>query len=487
MRISRRRLLKVAAAGAMLASPAARTRGWAAAAAPRPPVLNDASRLNATPVAAHRIVRTNDEQRYVEDVRALLREAVQEGHPVCVGGARHSMGGQSLPRNGIAASLTLPKCEPDTAARIYRVRAGTRWIHVLRTLDPFGFSVAVMQSNSDFSVGGTLSVNAHSWPVPYGPFGTTVRAFRLMLADGTVVTCSRTENAELFSLVIGGYGLFGIVLDADVEMAENILLAQTFERMPASRVAERFVAAVRDAPVRMAYARLSVAARGFLEDAFVTSYRPVPVQPAPLPRANRSVAYTLLSRQALRRQIGSERGKQLRWYAETMLLPQLAAKRPLTRNTILSYPVSVLAETSPRRTDILHEYFVPPDRFGEFLAACRAIIPPAKQDLLNVTLRFVDTDPVSVLSFAPAPRIAAVLLFSQGVSAEADRAMAATTERLIDAVLAIGGSYYLPYRLHARPDQLRRAYPAVDAFIAKKREYDPQLRFRNLMWDRYFA
>ena len=73
---------------------------------------------------------------------------------------------------------------------------------------------------------------------------------------------------------------------------------------------------------------------------------------------------------------------------------------------------------NPRRTDILHDYFVPPARFGEFLAACRALIPPSKQELLNVTLRYVDTDPVSVLSFAPAPRIAAVLLFSQGVTTE---------------------------------------------------------------------
>ena len=483
--ISRRHLLKAAAASALLVSPTVRAQ--AEGSARRPPVLNDASRLNPTPVAAHRIVRVDDERRYVEDVRALLREAEREGRSFCVGGARHSMGGQSLPRNGIAASLTLPKCEPDTAARIYRVRAGTRWNHVIRALDPLGFSVAVMQSNSDFSVGGTLSVNAHSWPVRYGPFGTTVRAFRLMLTDGTVVTCSRTENAELFALVIGGYGLFGIVLDADLEMTENVLLLPTFERMPAGSVAEQFVAAVRDAPVRMAYGRLSVAARGFLEDAFVTSYRPASVQPDPLPRASRSAAFTFLSRQALRRQVGSERGKQARWYAETVLLPPLAAKRPLTRNAILNYPVSVLAETSPRRTDILHEYFVPPERFGEFLAACRAIIPPSKQDLLNVTLRYVDTDPVSVLSFAPAPRIAAVLLFSQGVSTEADRAMAAVTEKLIDAVLAIGGSYYLPYRLHARADQLQKAYPRLDAFVAKKREYDPQLRFRNLMWDKYFA
>ena len=42
-----------------------------------------------------------------------------------------------------------------------------------------------------------------------------------MKADGQVVRCSRTENAELFSLVLGGYGLFGIILDADLHVVAN--------------------------------------------------------------------------------------------------------------------------------------------------------------------------------------------------------------------------------------------------------------------------
>jgi hypothetical protein len=46
---------------------------------------------------------------------------------------------------------------------------------------------------------------------------------------------------------------------------------------------------------------------------------------------------------------------------------------------------------------------------------------------------------------------------------------------------------YLPYRLHATRAQLRAAYPRADEFIAAKRRTDPQLRFRNALWDSYFA
>jgi FAD/FMN-containing dehydrogenase len=307
-----------------------------------------------------------------------------------------------------------------------------------------------------------------------------------MLADGTLLTCSRTENPELFALAVGGYGLFGIVIDADIEMVENALLMPTFEVVPAARLAGRFVAAATEASVQLAYGRLSVARENFLEESMIVSYRPAkPLLERP-PAVQRSRVYGFVSRALFRAQIGSERGKAARWYAESVLLPRAAATRPITRNSILSYPVSALADTDRSRTDILHEYFLPAERLAEFLIACREIIPPA-QDLLNVTLRYVDADPISVLAFAPGPRIAAVMLFTQPATPEADAAMRAVTERLIDAALKLGGSFYLPYRLHARADQVRAAYPRLPEFLASKRHYDPQGRFRNLMWDKYFA
>jgi len=45
----------------------------------------------------------------------------------------------------------------------------------------------------------------------------------------------------------------------------------------------------------------------------------------------------------------------------------------------------------------------------------------------------------------------------------------------------------LPYRLHARRDQVAAAYPNVARFIERKRHYDPRLLFRNAMWQGYFA
>ena len=485
MSVSRRRFLAGSAALAAL-PPFSRAQAAVRRAPSAPFMLDDASRLNETPISRQAILTSREDTRLLRELRATLGEAATEGRPIAFGGARHSMGGQSLPRNGIAASFAAAVIEPDTKGRTYRVSAGARWRDVIRVLDPIGFSPAVTQSNHDFSIGGTLSVNAHGWPVPFGPFGSTVRRFRIMLADGSVVTCSNSENAELFRLTIGGYGLFGIVIDADLAMVENSLLTPGSELMKADAFAQRFVARANDPSLRMAYGRLSVAREGFLQQALLVGYSPAPQQPVRMPSQKNSSAFALVSREIFRAQIGSERGKRARWMAETRLMPKVG-QVALTRNTLLNEPVAALADRDSSRTDILHEYFVAPDRLNDFLAACREIIPSHRQDLLNVTLRYVDGDSSSVLTYAPQPRIAAVMLFVQKRTAEADGDMRAMTVKLIDRTLAIGGSYYLPYRLHATREQLRAAYPRLDEFVAAKWRYDPLLRFRNALWDSYFA
>src|SRR5262245_37808091 len=411
------------------------------AGATEPTVLNDASGLNPTPVFRHWIVHPNEQVELIARLRNELKAAAAERRPVCVGAARHSMGGQSLPRDGLAITVNSGRCEADKSAKTFLADGGTRWRHVIAALDRIGFSPAVMQSNHDFGVAATFCVNAHGWPVPYGPFGTTVRSLRLMLADGTVVNCSRTENQELFQLAMGGYGLFGFILEVEADMVENRLLRPIQAAMSSKDFARAFTGAIdEDALVLMAYGRLSVARRGFLDQALLVTYRTTR-STGSLPPAGSGGLVASVSREVYRAQIGSEAAKRARWFAETKLKPGVA-----TRNTLMNEPVANLAGRDRSRTDILQEYFVPPDRFNDFLAACREAIPPPGIEFLNVTLRYVAADSESVLAFAPTRRIAAVMSFSQEMQPQAEVAMRHMTEALIERVVAIGGSFYLPYR-----------------------------------------
>lgn len=478
-KITRRRML--AGAAAVAASALAPFKAFA-----QRLVLDDASGLSATPVFSHWIAKSEGEAELIARLRSELKEAAAQKRPVCVSAARHSMGGQSLARNGTAIEFDINRCEPDRAAKIFRVNAGTRWYQVVQHLDKIGFSPAVMQSNSDFGVASTFCVNAHGWPTPYGPFGSTVRSFRMMMADGSIVACSRKENSELFSLMMGGYGMFGIILDLEVDMVENLLVRPKHELMRAEEFSARFVQAIeKDPNVRMIYGRLNVSKKTFFQEALLITYRPEPDQ-SKLPPVSEGGALTGFSNRIYRGQVGSEDIKGLRWYLETSANPAISSGIS-TRNSLMNEKVENLRQLDYRRTDILHEYFVAPERFNEFLRGCREIIPPSKSEFLNVTLRYVLQDDTSVLAFAKTNRIAAVMSFSQERTSEGEKDMIRTTEALIDLVGSIGGSFYLPYRLHARADQVRKIYPNTERFIERKRHYDPGLLFRNNMWDTYFA
>ncbi len=393
------------------------------------------------------------------------------------------MGGQSIPRDGHAITLDMPAIfDVDSDTGTYRALAGTRWHQVIAALDPLGLSPKVMQSNADFGVASTFSVNAHGWPMPFGPMGSTVRSVQMMLADGSLITASRSENADLFGAAMGGYGLIGLITELEVEAVPNQLLEPTFQTMPASDFAAAFVKTA-DGSVPMAYGRLNIDREGFFDDAMLVTYRPIA---GDIPPAAGSGFLSKASRAIFRAQPGNEWVKRRRWGIETGIGAWLAGAS--SRSSLMNEPVITLDDRDPTRTDILHEYFVSPDRFGDFVAAAKAIIPGSYQELLNITLRWVAEDPVSMLSYAPSgPRIASVLLFSQEMTARAEADMERMTRQMIDAVLAIGGSYYLPYRPHATVDQFRRCYGGAEEFAALKRRVDPGLRLRNALWDNYLA
>ena len=285
---TRRQLLKTAAAAAAVAA-LPRSALAAGDTTGKRFIVNDASRLNPTPVYRHWIVGTDEQSFFIERLRRELKDAAAAKRPVAVAAARHTMGGQSIPRDGTAITLETFRCEPDTRTKTYLTDAGTRWHQIITTLDQIGFSPAVMQSNADFGVASTFCVDAHGWPVPYGPFGSTVRSIKLMLADGTILTCSRSESAELFGLAMGGYGYSGIILELEVDMVPNLLLKPSFEEMPAEEFAKRFTGTIDgDTSVKMAYGRLNVDRDRFFREALMITYRALPTPEDGLPKATSS-------------------------------------------------------------------------------------------------------------------------------------------------------------------------------------------------------
>src|SRR5467141_2055941 len=218
-----------------------------------PTDVEDISRLNRTRVRAMTTL-PQDEAGAIEMLRRLLRDAKEQHLSVSIAGARHSMGGHTFTPDGVVVDmLPLRAMSLDDQQNLLHVQAGAKWEDVIPFLGVRGLSVSIMQSDSPFTVGGSLrplaqitlstgpgrlrgnivvqaekvvsigglSVNCHGWQNDRPPLASTVESFRLLLADGRIIRCSRTENSEIFSAALGGYGLLGIILDADLRVVPD--------------------------------------------------------------------------------------------------------------------------------------------------------------------------------------------------------------------------------------------------------------------------
>jgi len=305
-----------------------------------------------------------------------------------------------------------------------------------------------------------------------------------MKADGAVVRCSRTENPELFSLALGGYGLFGIILEVDLRVVPNRPYRLTTDVVPATEALATYHERVGGAAgTAMVYARMNVDPDHFLDDVILSVLveEDGPVEGLP-PLSEQGLVG--LRRTIFRGSAESDYGKKLRWTAETQLSSP-GGETVFSRNQLLNEPVEVYANRSADSTDILHEYFVPEASIAGFIDGLRRIIPEEGGNLLNVTVRHIEEDTDTFLRYADRPMLSLVMLFHQERTDAGEAAMEKLTRRLIDAALAAGGRYYLPYRLHATPEQFHRAYPMAREFFRRKREHDPDGLFRNQFHTKY--
>ena len=122
---------------------------------------DDASRLNLTKV--NRVWSIPEDVDEAEKQLAeLLELARRERLPVSIAGARHSMGGHTIAPDGIVINMRpFRHMTLNDAKDRLHVQAGALWEEIIPYLDARGRSVAVMQSNNSFSVGGSISVNCH--------------------------------------------------------------------------------------------------------------------------------------------------------------------------------------------------------------------------------------------------------------------------------------------------------------------------------------
>lgn len=451
--------------------------------------INDASCLNRTSIYGVVAAQTED------DIRNALQFARENHLRVTPAGRRHSMGGQSFVQDGLVLDMRgFNRIWLDKERKILRARSGATWADIQRLLDQEGLAMIAVQSINIFSVGGTLSVNAHGIAHDPGQIAPTVKSLRVMTSDGEIHTASPAENAELFRHVLGGYGLFGVILDVELQVMDNEMYASKIDKMNYRQFPEYFAKNVTgNANLGLLYGRLSMSPAAFLKETLVHRYERVPF-PQPLPSL-RPPERAWLSRLAINLSKTGGLGRLVRWRLEKRVEPLLhvcSATRTVgveeeclvTRNQEMFDAMEYLRNRLPD-TDILQEYFIPHQHMPEFIDGLRSTVLANGANLVNVTIRIVARDTVTALPYAREDMFAFVLYFNQHFNEKESAILQKTTTDLIDLATGLGGTYYLPYQLYYSSEQLRRAYPGIDSFFEAKRKFDPGELFTNKFYEKY--
>lgn len=371
--------------------------------------------------------------------------------------------------------LQLNQVQYNTDRKTVTAQAGSTWKKVQEVLAKYGRSIKVMQSDNIFTVGGSISVNAHGWQTNSPPIGATVVAMTVITVDGAIKKISLDSEPELFKAVIGGYGLFAIIIDAELTTVKNSKVKFNTHFTSPQFLEGAFKQKIFYNPkAELAYARLSVEAGKLFNEAGLFWYdtqEDISEEPTNFIAPENLIA---LKRGVFRLSEYGDIGKKFRWQAEKTFTSMLNSTNPtIWRNDAMNTDIHILWPLYGNNKDILQEYFIPEGVLYEFIEKLKSNIKKYEVNILNVTIREIKKDHVSLLPYARQNVFGLVCLFSQKRTNYDEENMQNFTQSVIADALDLGGTFYLPYRQHYKIDQVVKSYPDLRQWLDMKRKYDP--------------
>ena len=457
-------------------------------------VLNDVhSGLNATRVA--RVVRPTR----ADDLVALVRAARREGAAISIAGGKHAMGGQQFGAGTVAVDPTAMTrvLSFDRDRGLVTAEAGIQWPALVDFLlqvqagQPRAWGIVQKQTGADrLSLGGAVAANVHGRGLRFPPFVADVESLTLVDAGGDARRCSRSENADLFRLVVGGYGLFGLVLTVTLRLTPRRKLERVVEIIDMETLTERFERRIAEGFVfgDCQYAT-DAASEDFLRRGVFSCYRPLD-DSAEMPAAQKELSLEDWNRLLFLSHTDKRRAFELyagyyrstngqRYWSDTHQLSVYVDGYHAALDRQLGAPVpasEVITEVYVRRPDL-----------ARFLAAVRRDFRAHAVNVIYGTVRLIERDTDSFLPWARDRYACIIFNLHTEHSPEALARTADHFRRLIDLALAHGGSYFLTYHRHATRAQVEAAYPQRPEFLRLKRRWDPEERFQSEWYRHYRA
>jgi FAD/FMN-containing dehydrogenase len=437
--------------------------------------LNDVTQIN--PIQVNKIIKPKTVNKIVNAIK-------NTSGPISIGGGKYSMGGQTAFENSLHIDMrSFNKIiNIDTTKKQITVQAGIRWRDIQKVIDPLNLSIKIMQTYSNFTVGGAISVNCHGRYIGHGPIISSVLELKIITADGNIIIANRKLNQDVFNAAIGGYGGIGVIAEATLELANNVKVERFHQVMNVEEYKGYFDKNIRNN-------KDVIFQNGNLYPPKYNKIMSVLWVKSAKPLTDKERLISEDENYWLESKLTGvvSWGNSGKWIREFTIDPLYYSNKIVRwRNKEASYDVRELEPTSrENETYVLQEYFIPVENIKSFIPKMCAVFQKNNVNVINVSLRHALPDNESYLSWANKEVFAFVIYYKQKTNQEAKDKVKKWTLEMTDSILSENGTWYLPYQPHATIEQFQKGYPNSAKYFALKNKLDPNQRFTNKLLDKY--
>ena len=448
--------------------------------------VNDAqSKLNSTWV--NKVVRPES----VKEIQSWLEYALEGGYSVSVAGGRHAMGGQQFGAGTIHFDMSgFSKVNHiDIDRGIVDIQSGIEWPELITAIElqcqgttPWGIRQKPTGVDK-VSIGGCLSANIHGRGLSFPPFVDDVESFSLLDASAKIRSCSREENSELFSLVVGGYGLFGIILDVRLRLVPRTKVKRHVEVIKVVDLVD-LVANRKEAGYLYGDCQYAIDLDGPAEEHLgVFSCYQLVDENAPIPPDQKSLSKE--SWKGLYQLARADKKAAFEVYSKYYMgtNDQIYWSDSHQLSSVFEGYMDAVKEHDG--TEMITEVYVRKEDLNSFLSTVRADFIANNADVTYGTIRFIEKDQDSFLAWARESWVCIVCNLHVVHSEEGIEKVKKDFGNLLDRVIEFGGCFYLTYHRWISREQVEAAYPQFPEFLKLKKKYDSCEVFQS-DWYRYF-
>ncbi len=423
----------------------------------------------------------------LEEVQRIVKEAKWEGKKIGIAGARMSQGEHILPSKASHIFIDtkgLNKIQINPHIKTAKIQAGATWCELQEAANKFGLAPKVQQASNIFRVGGSLSADCHGWDHKAGSLVNVVRSLTIVDADGHKQVVYPDD--ELFRLAIGGYGLFGVIVEAEIELTDNLTLQETGERVAIKDYVKYFDRKILpNKDIAMHLYRLSLNDGHLLQSGVAVSYLKRDEKRHVAKLVDEEPNGTFLDRFLLHIARRRSYFRKLYWSGETKRID--SSGTVATRNEIMRPPIKAALNSSRAQTEWLQEYFVRGKDLEPFLRKLGSTLRKNNMPVINASVRYVKHDTKAEMAYAKkGRRFAIVLFFNQSLASKEVETTRKWVREIDDWLGKREGTFYLPYAHLATKEQFRKCYPQWKNVVERKKYYDPDETFSSGFYQAYF-